>query len=62
MNEATRIPVVEGHIDGKAIRVDCPYCGRVHIHGYNTEAYPGHRISHCHLDKADAGYMVVVTN
>ena len=60
MHKSTKIPVVEGHFDGKGIRVNCPYCRRVHRHGYNTEAYPAHRVSHCHLEKAALGYMVVV--
>ncbi len=60
MHKPTKIPVVEGYVDGKALKVDCPYCGRVHRHGYNTEAYSAHRVSHCHLEKAAPGYMAVV--
>ncbi|MFC1958308.1 hypothetical protein ACFLV6_00055 [Chloroflexota bacterium] len=60
MHKSTKIPVIKGRCDGKAIRVDCPYCGQVHIHGRNIEAYPAHRVSHCHQEKATLGYMVTV--
>ena len=61
MNENTATPEVKGHIDGNVIEVHCPYCGQVHRHGYHTEAYPAHRVSHCHLEKAALGYIVVAT-
>ena len=60
MYKSTKVPVVKGHLDGKVIWVDCPYCGQVHRHGYDMRTYPAHRVSHCHQGKAAAGYMVVV--
>ncbi len=61
MHESMKIPVVEGRVDGTAIGVDCPYCGHLHRHSHNNQTYSTHRVSHCHLKRAAAGYMVVIT-
>lgn len=59
-NEIPEIPVVAGRVNRNEIKVNCPYCGQVHRHGYTAKAYPAHRVSHCHLKKAASGYMVIV--
>jgi len=55
------VPLVVGCINGKVVKVKCPYCSQLHQHGYSKEAYPAHRVAHCHLDKSAAGYVVIVT-
>lgn len=52
------IPIVEGYREGEFMKVNCPYCGQLHRHGYNVKAYPAHRVAHCHLNKASPGYLV----
>ena len=52
------IPIVEGYREGEFMKVNCPYCGQLHRHGYNVKAYPSHRVAHCHLNKASPGYLV----
>ena len=35
--------------------IDCPHCGREHIHGNG----PGHRVAHCDAPGSSVGYVLV---
>ena len=60
MHESITIPLAKGQVDGDVVMISCPYCERIHKHGYGEGTYPAHRVSHCHQEKAAAGYMVVI--
>ena len=34
----------------------CPYCGKVHVHGYSDDT--GHRVAHC-ADNDNRGYFLI---
>lgn len=40
--------ILGGVIDGNTIKVWCPYCHKIHTHGWQgTEKNPTSRIAHC---------------
>ncbi|MFC1943296.1 hypothetical protein ACFLWO_01795 [Chloroflexota bacterium] len=53
-------PIAHGRVYGDTIMVICPHCAKTHRHGYREGVYPAHRVSHCHQEKAAAGYLVVI--
>lgn len=44
----------------RLVRVRCPYCGRIHTHGwpYGETGQPGHRVAHCKAGRS-RGYEIV---
>lgn len=44
------------------VKVTCPFCGNVHIHGAGEDrtAASGHRVAHCTGGRPNPGYIVIV--
>jgi len=47
-------PVVRGEPFGDLVRICCPWCGEVHVHGRGE----GHRIAHCLGGTRGRGYTI----
>ena len=49
---------VEESRDARTVRVRCPLCGAVHVHGWppDEDGAPGHRVAHC----GRGGYRIEV--
>jgi len=53
------LPILKGQVDkyGIQLRVWCPSCNKIHLHGPKA----GHRVAHCHDSKGlfhDTGYII----
>lgn len=46
---------------GFTVTIDCPHCGREHIHGWpRSDLAPSHRHAHCDADVNRVGYFIAL--